>query len=96
MFLSHIQAEMVPTGTPPTNQCLACVYMMFLLHIQAEIVIKQDLLPQTHAQYALCRMFLLHIKAEMASKGDLFPQIHTQHALYGMSLFTSRLKWCEH
>ena len=28
-----------------------------------------ELLPQTHAQYALCRMFLLHIQAEMVPKG---------------------------
>ena len=88
MFLFHIQAEMVSTGTSPTNQCP---------HIQDVSLThpgRNKHLPQTNAQYTLCRMFLLHIQAEMVPTGtsptNQCPVCYLQRCFS----YTSRLKRC--
>ena len=65
MFLLHIQAQMVPTGTLPINQFPEC----YLQDVSLTLPGSNKHLPQTHAQHTLCRMFLLHIQAEMVPTG---------------------------
>ena len=58
----HMHAEILPTGTPPTNQ-YPVYYTVCFSH---ESRSHRDLPQQTYAQYIiLYRMFLLHIQAQM-------------------------------
>ena len=64
MFLLHIQAEMVPTGSPPTNKCPVCyIQDVSLTHPGSNGAYGE--LSQTHAHHNIYWTFLLHIQAEI-------------------------------
>ena len=103
-----IQAGIVPRGTTPTNTC-PVLSLGDVSHTHPGYNgAHRELLPQTHAKYALYWTFPVHIQAEMVPTG-ISSHKSIPSTLYGMSLlhihmphtlsmqnfsYTSRLKWC--
>ena len=87
----HMHAEILPTGTPPTNQ-YPVYYTVCFSH---ESRSHRDLPQQTYAQYIiLYRMFLLHIQAEIVPTRISFHKPVSNTFSKGCFSSMSRLKWC--
>ena len=87
----HMHAEILPTGTPPTNQ-YPVYYTVCFSH---ESRSHRDLPQQTYAQYIiLYRMFLLHIQAEIVPT-RISPHKPVSNTFSkGCFSSMSKLKWC--
>ena len=86
----HMQAEILPTGTPPTNQ-YPIYFMGCFSHTSSS---HRDLSQQTYAQYILYWMFLLHIQAEIMPTRIFFRKPVPSTFSKGCFSCMFRLKWC--
>ena len=92
MFLLHIQAEMVPTGTSPTNQCPVCyIQRCFSYTSRLKRCLWQT--SPTKPCPEFYGMFLLHIQTHMVPLENSHKPMPTTISTRCFS-YTSRLKWC--
>ena len=97
MFLLHIQAEMVPTGTPPTNPYPVCSVMDLSLKIQAEMVPIGNSFHKPTPGTLLRECFFYIFKAKIGLTGTLrwlLLQVVPSMLSMGCFSYTFRLKWC--
>ena len=87
----HMHAEILPTGTPPTNQYPVYSTVCFSHESRSH----RDLPQQTYAQYIiLYRMFLLHIQAKILPTRISSHKPVSNTFSKGCFSSMSRLKWC--